>query len=648
MSSPRPQNNRDLIALNLMPITPQAFSMSVYRRAAEPSSQMALPPDVKQYKLPPSHGSGGDDFVPFEVSLAKKEGFDAFVCDAATNWSLTLWYLYNLLHGKCAEVLAPESYIFNEHFGDRLAFVLDRDALGQSTVELQPYYLRCGKMFGFLVGYHFRVAPGVPFDRRIQQRSLSLNQSFGENKDYYADQYGKIEQFLKAYQTRLFPLATSEGERIDVDPRLTCIPAERLKTKTYVFADNTTATSQFMGVKSRGPLRRLSDDALICFMYRPEDKPLSHDLYRALRGDTYGTFKGMNEMFQFSLGTEHVIGVPLDGFDKAALEDGISKMKGQVGTRTTLPLILFPWSRLDPDPNGKRAYYQLKHCFLSHRFPTQLVSLKKLRDRESMKWSIANIGLGVFSKLGGVPWMVQPQHQKCLIIGVGQCHRKSPDGVINRYYAYSVLTDSTGIYDTIRTLIDERDEQSYLHGLTESIKRVLADYRDRYDRFVIHTAFRLRHNEMRAIHSALDQYAKEDCNQHALVALKFNDRNRFFGFATWNNSKVPYESTYIPLSERERLVWFEGLQYHNPTIRSRIGGPMHVELTYPRSGMDNAVLTDYLQDALNLSGANWRGFNAKSMPVSVYYAKLIADYVGRFDEYGLPDLRFDGLPPWFL
>lgn len=648
MPSPQPQNSRDFIALNLMPITPQAFSMTVYRRAAKPSIHEALPPDVKQYKLPPSHESGGGDFLPFEVSLAKRDGFDVFECNAATNCYLTLWYMADLLRAKCVEVLAPESFIYNDHFGDRLAFVLDQDALGQSTVELQPYYLRCERLFGLLVGHHFRVAPGVAFDRRVQQRSLSLNQSFGENKDYYADQYGMIEQFLRTYQARIFPLALPDGTRINVDPRMARLPAERLKTKTYVFADNTTATSQFMGVKSRGPLRRLRDDALICFMYRPEDKPLSHDLYRALRGDTYGTFKGMNEMFQFSLGTEHVIGVPLDGFDKNALEDGISRMKSQIGTRTALPLVLFPWSRLDPDPAGKRAYFQLKHCFLSHRLPTQLVSLKKLRDRESMKWSIANIALGVFSKLGGVPWMVLPQHQKCLIIGVGQCHRTSPNGEVSRYYAYSVLTDSTGIYDTIRTLIDERDEQSYLHGLTESIKRVLNDYRDRYDRFVIHTAFRLRRNEMRAIHEALNQYADEDGHRHDLVALKFNDHNRFFGFATWNNTKVPYESTYVSLSHRERLVWFEGLQYHNPTIRSRIGGPMHVELTYPHTGMADSVLTEYLQDALNLSGANWRGFNAKSMPVSVYYSKLIADYVGRFDEYGLPDLRFDGLPPWFL
>ena len=33
--------------------------------------------------------------------------------------------------------------------------------------------------------------------------------------------------------------------------------------------------------------------------------------------------------------------------------------------------------------------------------------------------------------------------------------------------------------------------------------------------------------------------------------------------------------------------------------------------------IDNEL--NYLQDILNLSGSNWRGFNAKSMPISIYY-----------------------------
>jgi hypothetical protein len=56
----------------------------------------------------------------------------------------------------------------------------------------------------------------------------------------------------------------------------------------------------------------------------------------------------------------------------------------------------------------------------------------------------------------------------------------------------------------------------------------------------------------------------------------------------------------------------------------------------------------YLQDSVNLSGANWRGFNAKSVPVSIYYAKLVADFVKEFRDLNLEEIDWESLTPWFL
>jgi len=55
-----------------------------------------------------------------------------------------------------------------------------------------------------------------------------------------------------------------------------------------------------------------------------------------------------------------------------------------------------------------------------------------------------------------------------------------------------------------------------------------------------------------------------------------------------------------------------------------------------------------LQDAMNIAGANWRGFTAKSMPISMYYAEIIARNYAHFREAGLPDVDFENMPPWFL
>ena len=55
-----------------------------------------------------------------------------------------------------------------------------------------------------------------------------------------------------------------------------------------------------------------------------------------------------------------------------------------------------------------------------------------------------------------------------------------------------------------------------------------------------------------------------------------------------------------------------------------------------------------LQDLVNLSGANWRGFNAKSAPVSIFYCHLVADLIRRFQERDLPLPEVKELRPWFL
>jgi len=56
----------------------------------------------------------------------------------------------------------------------------------------------------------------------------------------------------------------------------------------------------------------------------------------------------------------------------------------------------------------------------------------------------------------------------------------------------------------------------------------------------------------------------------------------------------------------------------------------------------------YTGERLHLSGANWRGFNAKSLPISIYYAQIIAKYFREFHRLGLRELDLENLTPWFL
>ena len=631
----------DKVALNFLEIINQPFQVSLYLKKVVDPDQPSPYPNVRRYKLPDELGNPNSEFALYHISENAFEGFESATISSAVNHLLTVHKLFESLVHKCRQTLREGiDFIVEDGFRKKIDIIISSSELGNEVIWLEPYFLSVSKRFGFLIGFHFNLAEGQPFNKAVQQKSLSLGTDGRENINFYADIYKKLQLFIGHFKPRLFPLEKGT----DLTTSFRELTSKHLAAKKYIFNIDRVETSQFQGIRKHGPLASIADNSLICFMYRPEDKPFSYELFHALKGDKFGTFPGMEAMFSFSLGKEHVTGLPLADYSSETIATAITHLKEIAGTRPTLPLVLIPWSRMECTPEENDAYYRIKHQFLSKGLPTQFVSLQRMRARDGLKWSISNIGLGVFSKLGGLPWKLLPRHEKCLIIGIGQAHRKQENGTISRYFAYSVLTDSSGLYDSIKILSKSEQKDAYLNGLTENIKGVINNMASKYDKFVIHTPFKLKSDEVEALKAGLMDVAGKE-----ILVIKFNEHSKFFGFALGNNTKVPFESSCVPLGRRQYLVWFEGLQYHNPTIRRRIAKPMHVEFVY--SSAEELSSNDeisYLQDAINLSGANWRGFNAKTSPVSVYYAKIIADYIGCFDKLGLPEIDIENMPPWFL
>jgi hypothetical protein len=104
------------------------------------------------------------------------------------------------------------------------------------------------------------------------------------------------------------------------------------------------------------------------------------------------------------------------------------------------------------------------------------------------------------------------------------------------------------------------------------------------------------------------------------AVVKVNHRSRFFGANRSVNSLVPFEGTRVKLGHGEYLVCFEGIFPDKPTVTKAFPGLTHLQ--FLRVTEDQNISDEILlQDLVNLSGANWRGFNAKSAPVSIFYFK---------------------------
>ncbi len=146
------------------------------------------------------------------------------------------------------------------------------------------------------------------------------------------------------------------------------------------------------------------------------------------------------------------------------------------------------------------------------------------------------------------------------------------------------------------------------------------------------------------VRSAANDELGEDCR---FAVVKINHHNRFFGINPDVNSLVPYEGTVVGLGGGENLIWFEGIFPDKQTVTKAFPGPTH--LTFLRVSHDDPIRDEsLLQDLVNLSGCNWRGFNAKSAPVSVFYCQLVADLVHDFHDGGLPLPKVQDLRPWFI
>ena len=631
------------ITLNFIPLLSDDFSFPLFRSTYDHEFRPVAGDEQATKRRLPTRAVD-DDYEYYWTTFGERPDALKVLCDPHDNNYATIDALRTSLTEQCQRALDPQQFRVLHGIRRQVEIITRTCPEGDQVVLVEPYYLKSKKKFGFLLDFHFRPSEKYRGTVRALQMSLALDRDGHPNRNHYADRYEHLLEFLRQFHKAIFPLDIDGKKIAVVDSLIRLKDARRLDAKRYIVGNYVESSSQFMGVKNNGPLNAINSDVRLYFVYLKEHIALSRDLYRALRGSTYRTFPGMSEMFKMTISPDNVSGIAVDDFDLASIRAVQQRISQDRGDRPAIAVVLTPFDRRDEQRND--AYWALKHTFLSAEVPIQVVSTNTVNDPNLLKWSTASIGLQVFAKLGGEPWKVRPSSSACLIVGIGQAHHTLEDGRIDRYFAYSVLTDSSGVFKEVRTLSQSQAQESYIEQLSIELERLLHDYEEEFSTFAIHATFAVRREELECISSVLKRLRMKS-ESHEFVAMKFNSRNRFYGYDTSQNSRVPYESSVLQLARDEFLIWFEGLQYGTPNVGRMVGGPMHVKFVYPYS-IEYDRKVNYLQDAINLSGANWRGFNAKSLPVSVYYAQIIARYLREFDRLDMPHVDVSIVPPWFL
>lgn len=630
------------ISVNFFPLETENFDYTVYRLPYIEGEKPNFIDDVYSSIRRLSVNGVWDRYWVFfeEVPDGIKQ-----ICQFLDNSYLTIDALRFSLINSCMKNIEESKLYINKTFRRYVEITVNEYDEGHRVVQLEPYYLRSLRQFGFLVNQKFHTKEQYRGTRQVLKRQLILNEQGRVNQDYYINCHEQLVDFVKEFHVTIFPLSLPGNSVVQVSKHLTQLNAHSLKMRNYVAGSGDESPSQFMGIQKYGPVRKIDEDSHLVFIYQEQDRTTAHDLFYALSKDTFPTFQGMHKMFDLKISRDNVSGIVIPDFTNEEILRISDQVNNDFGSRNMIPIILTPFGKHDsPDVNS--SYWLLKHAFLDKQLPLQVVHTKTLANRNTFQWAISSIGLQIFAKLGGVPWKVKPELGDCLIVGIGQSHQKKED-TIERFFAYAVLTNSNGIFERVQILGNHKDEEDYINSFASSLRGIFQRYSEKYTNFVVHSTFTIKKGELEIIAQILSEQKNQSPGSE-FVSMKFNDNSRFFGFSANHNSLVPFESSFLRLSQLEYLIWFEGLQYGGGLPRKTISNPVHVKFLYPYGELSNDLKNQLLQDAINLSGANWRGFNAKSLPISVYYAQLIAKYLNEFDRLNLSRVDVNIIKPWFL
>lgn len=630
------------VRLSFLEIVEESYSFEVYRKEYDG----ALTPDdgLSVYNLIADNSL--DKYQKYYVTFGFRDGFELYKCSSEENRFLTQKILLDMLR-EGATKSGVSFVIHDKSFLKRIDLLADEHTEGNRYISFTPYYLERKKKFGFLVDMKFHpISHSFKVNDRTLKLTFSLNK-FGEaNKNFYADKFNFVSQYL-AYLLPKVGTLRWENDRISINNSFTSMPISILEKKKYIFGERRSyGVNQFRGIKESKPYKCVQGEALFIFILEDRFRDFANKLFLSLIGkQNPGTFPGMKQFFDLDISKSNVRKVHIANNSQEELSRALVEVADLSKTYPFAKKIaIYVEESSNPDTESvSDNYYYLKYNLTKLKVPLQVLSYEKINPEQSLKWATSNIGLALFSKLGGSPWVVKPSTADCLILGIGSAHKFDESGNIERYFAYSVCLDSSGIYKKLEVLADDHSEESYLDALKRNLTSLLQnDEFVKYRKCALHLPFKIKQKEIDSIEKAISNVRSLD-----FKVIKINIKNKFFGYGE-HNTKTPYESTLIKLNGREFLVWFEGLLMGEEIIKQRISPPVHIEFLN-LNGTSKDIVDPYLQDIINLTGANWRGFNARVKPISIYYSTLIARFCKEFEKF--PDFQKEMLAletPWFL
>ncbi|HTV59437.1 MAG TPA: Piwi domain-containing protein [Verrucomicrobiae bacterium] len=368
------------------------------------------------------------------------------------------------------------------------------------------------------------------------------------------------------------------------------------------------------------------------FVFPTEYRDYANRLFLALKNGI-GAFKGVETTFRFPLTRDQVFQV--SGFsigtrnhhESATIYEN-AIVNWQAKQSQPAPDLFFVLHPRTPVSETDTPYYACKARLLTQGILSQNVTADLISDEAKFEWSAANIALGAFVKLGGVPWVVFGKEiDQELIVGVGRAFLFDPHSrATTGYVGFTACFSARGQFQFLSLADVAENRNEYLQLLktvvATSLKKAEALGRT-VSSLTLHVPKQMSREEMDVVTKAVEEHPKQNILQ--LVIIKVSEEDTFFAVDSRFNDGVPRRGTVVQVTDRDYLLYTEGREEKESWAPFRT--PVALRIT-PQNGVRYSGIRTILRQVNDLSQVNWRGFNARSKPISIYYGSLIARLLG--------------------
>lgn len=432
------------------------------------------------------------------------------------------------------------------------------------------------------------------------------------------------------------------------------LPDENLKLQMpkFIFdiAPGAASTSVFKGLKEYGPY-----DSSRFTPKKPHILVICHNTSRAGFSKAMGALRngipaskffkqGMRGLYRL-----HDIDFTIRETKDYSVKSFIETAKRALSSNSEdfdLAIVQAPELNLEISPTDN-LYYRSKAFLMSVGIPVQGIQAARTRLADTpLSYVLGNLALQIYSKMGGVPWVLPSSVDvdREIIVGISHIIQRESEfsgGRQSRVVGLTTFFSSDGTFLMANRCQDVPYEQYFdelLSSLENSIKSLSEDYGWKTGdtvRIVFHIFKPIKETEAKVINELVERFSDYE------IRFAFVTITRKHPFVLFDNSSnqqedekgyfVPARSSNLILNDLECLVQTLGkkeVRYDKHSFSKPVLIKVHQSSTF-------RDLHHIAQQIVYFTHLSWRSFGPTHLPATLRYAELIARMLSKLR--GVPD-----------